>query len=65
MVAIARNLGAGGRRYRLLMGVVFAAVAVAGGAALIAGHLPRGSRLALAVPIYLAAVGLLQYRDHT
>jgi hypothetical protein len=65
MVAIARNLGTGGRRHRLLMGIVFAAVAVAAGAALIAGHLPRGSRLALAIPIYLAVVGFLQYRDHT
>jgi hypothetical protein len=30
-----------------------------------AAGLPRGMRLVLAVPFYLGAVGLLQYRDHT
>jgi hypothetical protein len=65
MAAIARNLGAGGRRYRLLMGIVFMTLAVAGGAALVAAGLPRGMRLVLALPFYLGAVGLLQYRDHT
>jgi len=65
MAAIARNLGAGGRRYRLLMGIVFMALAVTGGAALVAAGLPRGMRLVLALPFYLGAVGLLQYRDHT
>ena len=65
MAAIARNLGAGGRRYRLIMGIVFMALAVIGGAALVAAGLPRGMRLVLALPFYLGAVGLLQYRDHT
>jgi hypothetical protein len=65
MAAIARNLGIGGRRQRLLMGIVFTAVAVVGGALLIAGGLPRGYRMILAIPFYLGTVGLLQYRDHT
>jgi len=65
MAAIARNLRLGGRRHRLLMGMVFTALAVVGGAALMAAGLPRGMRLVLAVPFYLGAVGLLQYRDHT
>jgi hypothetical protein len=65
MAAIARNLGAGGRRHRLLMGIAFTAIAVIGGAALVAAGLPRGTRVLLAIPFYLGAVGLLQYRDHT
>jgi hypothetical protein len=65
MAAIARNLMAGGRRQRLLMGGVFMAVAVVGVAIFIAAGLPRGLRGLLAVPFYLGAVGLLQYRDHT
>jgi len=65
MAAIARNLLPSGRRYRLLMGIVFMAIAVAGGAVLTAAGLPRGMRLVLAIPFYLGSVGLLQYRDHT
>jgi hypothetical protein len=65
MAAIARNLLPSGRRQRLLMGIVFMAVAVVGGALLIASGLPRGARLALLLPFYMGAVGLLQYRDHT
>jgi hypothetical protein len=65
MAAIARNLGTSGRRQRLLMGIVFTAIAVVGGALLVAAGLPRGMRVVLAIPFYLGAVGLLQYRDHT
>ena len=65
MAVIARNLGASGRRQRLLMGIVFMAVAVVGAAAMVAAGLPRGARLALFIPFYLGATGLLQYRDHT
>ena len=65
MPAIARNLGLSGRRQRLWMGVVFLAIGVGGAVALIAGGLPRGARLALVLPFYFGAVGLLQYRDHT
>ena len=65
MAAIARNLLPGGRRYRLLMGIVFTAIAVAAAALLIGTGLPRGTRVALAIPFYLGTVGFLQYRDHT
>ena len=50
MAAIARNLLPSGRRQRLLMGIVFMAVGVVGGALLIASGLPRGARLALLLP---------------
>jgi len=65
MAAIARNLGIGGRRQRLLMGIVLAAIAVVGGALMIVAGLPRGFRVLLIVPFYLGVVGFLQYRDHT
>ena len=64
-MAIARNLRAGGRRQRLLMGIVLTAIAVIGGTAMMATGLPRGFRLVLFFPFYMGVVGLLQYRDHT
>ena len=64
-MAIARNLRAGGRRQRLLTGIVLTAIAVIGGAAMIATGLPRGFRLVLFVPFYMGVINLLQYRDHT
>jgi len=65
MAAVARNLLPGGRRRRLLSGIVFTATAVLAGTLLIGGHLPQGTRLALAIPFYFGALGFLQYRDHT
>ena len=65
MAAIARNLRAGGRRRRLLTGGALLAVGVAGAAVLVATGVPRGSRVALALPFYLGMVSLLQFRDHT
>jgi hypothetical protein len=65
MAAIARNLGASGRRQRLMMGIAFMAVGVVGAATMIALGLPRGSRLLLCIPFALGATGLLQFRDHT
>ena len=65
MAAIARNLRAGGRRQRLLMGITLTAISVVAAAAMMAGGLPRGFRLALFLPFYMGAVGFLQYRDHT
>ncbi len=64
-MAIARNLRAGGRRQRLLTGIVLTAIAVIGGTAMIATGLPRGFRLVLFVPFYMGVINLLQYRDHT
>jgi len=65
MAIIARNIGAGGRRLRLLMGIVFMAIGVVGAAGIAVGGAPRGLRLALFLPFYLGAVGVLQARDHT
>ena len=65
MATIARNLRTGGRRQRLLMGIVLMTIAVIGGVAVIATGLPRGLRVVLFLPFYMGAVGLLQYRDHT
>lgn len=64
-MAIARNIRAGGRRQRLLTGIVVTAIGVIGGAAMVATGLPRGFRLVLFLPFYMAVVFLLQYRDHT
>jgi len=66
MAVIARNLLAGGRRHRLLMGIAFTAIAVIGGAALVAAGLPRGTRVLPRDPLLTSARwGFLQYRDHT
>jgi len=65
MATIARNIGATGRRQRLLMGAVSMAVGVLAAVALAAAGAPRGLRLLLFLPFALGAVGLLQARDHT
>jgi hypothetical protein len=65
MAGIARNLRARGRRQRLVTGSLVLAVGVAGAVALLVGGAPRGARLALFVPFYVGALGLLQFRDHT
>jgi hypothetical protein len=65
MATIARNLGPGGRRMRGVMGFVLLAVGVGGAAALVLLGVDRGVRLALFVPFFGAALGLLQARDHT
>lgn len=65
MATIARNIGPRGRRLRVIGGLALLAVTVAGAAALVLGGFDRGARLALLVPLFGAAVGLLQARDHT
>jgi hypothetical protein len=65
MTSIARNIGPGGRRQRVLGGVALLTVAVIGAVLLVVGGVARGARLALFVPLFGAAVGLLQARDHT
>jgi hypothetical protein len=65
MAIIARNIGAGGRRLRLRMGIVFMAIGVVGAVGIAVAGAPRGLRLALLLPFYLGAVGVLQARDHT
>ncbi len=65
MATIARNIGPTGRRWRVTGGVVLLVAGVAGAALLVLGGVDRGARLALFVPFFGAAIGLLQARDHT
>jgi hypothetical protein len=65
MATIARNIGPRARRARLIGGLVLLALTVAGAAVLVLGGFDRGARLALLAPLFGAAVGLLQARDHT
>jgi hypothetical protein len=65
MGTIARNIGPAGRRRRVIGGVVLLVLGVTGAALLLLGGVSRGVRLALFVPFFGAAMGLLQGRDHT
>jgi hypothetical protein len=65
MATIARNIGATGRRQRLIGGAVLLAAGLAAAAALQLTGAPRGLRLLLFLPFAAGAVGLLQARDHT
>jgi hypothetical protein len=65
MATIARNIGPRGRRSRVILGAVLVVLAVGGAALLVLGGFDRGLRLALFVPLFGAALGLLQARDHT
>jgi hypothetical protein len=65
MATIARNLGASGRRARLIGGAALLAGGLAAGVALQLSGADRGLRLALFLPFVAGAVGLLQARDHT
>jgi hypothetical protein len=67
MATIARNIGAAGRRQRLLYGSISLVVGIAAAALLMtgAGGVSRGARLLLFLPFLGAALGLMQARDHT
>jgi hypothetical protein len=67
MATIARNIGAAGRRQRLVYGAILLAIGVAAAALLVAGvgGVSRGARLLLFLPFLGAALSLLQARDHT
>jgi hypothetical protein len=65
MATIARNIGPGGRRTRVIGGAVLLVVTVVAGALLVGFGLDRGLRLALFVPLFGGALGVLQARDHT
>lgn len=67
MATIARNIGAAGRRQRLLYGSISLVVGIASAALLMtgAGGVSRGARLLLFLPFLGAALGLMQARDHT
>jgi hypothetical protein len=65
MATIARNIEPRGRRKRLIQGFILLAFALAAAALLVLGGFDRGLRLALFVPFFGAALGVLQGRDHT
>lgn len=59
------NIGAGGRRKRLMFGVVALGVGVVIAALLVAVAAPRVWRLPLILVFYVAALGIFQARDKT
>ena len=65
MATIARNIGAAGRRQRLLFGTISLVIGIAAAALLMtgAGGVSRGARLLLFLPFLGAALGLMQARD--
>jgi hypothetical protein len=67
MATIARNIGAAGRRQRLLYGTISLMIGVAATALLVTGvgGVSRGARLLIFLPFLGAALGLMQARDHT
>ena len=65
MATIARNIGASGRRARLIGGAALLAAGVAAAVGLQLAGADRGLRLLLFLPFLAGAVGLLQARDHT
>ena len=65
MASLVRNIGPRGRRTRLILGLTLAVVALAAAAVLVLDGFDRGLRLALFVPFFGAALGLVQARDHT
>lgn len=67
MATIARNIGATGRRQRLVYGAILGAIGIAAAALLVAGvgGVARGARLLLFLPFLGAALAMLQARDHT
>jgi hypothetical protein len=67
MATIARNIGAVGRRQRLVYGAILMVIGIAAAALLVAGvgGAARGVRLLLFLPFLGAALAMLQARDHT
>lgn len=65
MTAQARNLGPGGRRRRLIMGIVMLVVGAAGATLLILAGTGPGPRVLLVLPFWIGALGVLQARTHT
>ena len=59
------NMTSGGRRRRLLMGVIMLVGSAALGVTLVAGSASRAWRLALFLPLWAAGLGLLQARECT
>jgi hypothetical protein len=65
MATIARNIGPGGRRTRMIGGLVLLGLSAGAAILLVLGGFSQGVRLALFVPFFGGAIGLLQARDHT
>ena len=59
------NIGAGGRRKRLMFGIVALGVGAVIAAMLVAVGAPRIWRLPLILVFYVAALGIFQARDKT
>jgi hypothetical protein len=59
------NIGAGGRRRRLIFGIVALGVGAVIAALLVAVGAPRVWRLPLIFVFYVAALGIFQARDKT
>jgi len=59
------NIGAGGRRKRLVFGIVALAVGAVIATLLVAVDAPRIWRLPLFLVFYVAALGIFQARDKT
>jgi len=59
------NIGAGGRRKRLMFGIVALTVGAVIAALLVAVGAPRIWRLPLFLVFYVAALGIFQARDKT
>ena len=65
MATIARNIGARGRRQRLIVGGAVIAVGVAAAGLMLWTGTDRGWRLILLLPFALGALWVLQARDAT
>jgi hypothetical protein len=59
------NIGERGARRRRMSGWMWTAVTVVAVIALIVARAPRATRLFLALPVGLAAIGFLQAREKT
>lgn len=65
MQAFVPNLGERQRRHRLIFGALGLVAAVATAAVLAAVDASVAARVIVAVPLYMAALGFLQYRKKT
>ncbi len=65
MPPLAENIGPIGCRKRTVLAATLLVLALLGAAALVVGGAPRGARVVLFVPFWLAALGFLQARGHT
>jgi hypothetical protein len=61
----AANIGPKGRRRRVVTGAVALAAGIAALVVLLLGDVGRGWRMALVVPFWAGALGVLQARGHT